>query len=87
MTFTEAGEDGNSMTPVHMMSPAGFNAPWSPGMSGDVTFSPMAPASPADGKYGYQVRALLMPPAERPEEILQAVAGKTKNIPGDKNKN
>ena len=58
MTFTEAGEDVNSMTPVHMMSPAGFNAPWSPGMSGDVTFSPTSASSPVDGKFGYQVHAI-----------------------------
>ena len=54
MTFADAGEDAaNAMTPAHMQSPANFQAPWSPGMQGDVTFSPMAPASP-DANFGYQ---------------------------------
>eukprot|EP00918_Siedleckia_nematoides_P000103 GHVU01000221.1.p1 GENE.GHVU01000221.1~~GHVU01000221.1.p1 ORF type:complete len:792 (+),score=161.25 GHVU01000221.1:250-2376(+) len=59
MTFAQ-DEDQNSMTPAHMQSPATFQAPWSPGMSGDVTFSPMAPTSP-DGNYGYQSPAYQAP--------------------------
>ena len=55
MTFAETGEEGNSMTPAHIQSPANFQAPWSPGMAGDVTFSPMAATSPDGGNYGYQV--------------------------------
>jgi hypothetical protein len=53
MTFADAAEHDNSMTPAHMSSPANYQAPWSPGMQGNVTFSPMAPASP-EGNYGYQ---------------------------------
>lgn len=53
ITFADAAEQDNSMTPAHMASPANFQAPWSPGMQGNVTFSPMAPTSP-DVNYGYQ---------------------------------
>ena len=46
-------DDPNNMTPLHHASPAQFNAPWSPGIQQDVTFSPMAPMSPA-ANYGHQ---------------------------------
>ena len=59
MTFAQE-ENENAFTPVHMQSPAQFQAPWSPGMSGDVTFSPMAPTSP-DANYGYQSPAYQAP--------------------------
>ena len=53
ITFADTADQENSMTPVHMASPANFQAPWSPGMQGNVTFSPMAPSSP-EASYGYQ---------------------------------